>query len=133
MGAEVSPHPAREMEKPMSDKCPDCGVSPGEEHQSGCDVERCSVCKGQWISCGHEEHDSSLSKWMGEWPGVAECRERGWYAVHRPDLGACVPGTGNWWPCTKDYPDASEDLNRWTYFNQTGHDLFADAPTLKEN
>lgn len=114
-------------------KCPDCQVAPGQEHQSGCDVERCSVCKGQWLSCGHEEHDPSLSKWTGEWPGIAECRDRGWYAVHRPDLGACVPCTGNWWPCTKDYPDAREDLNRLSYFNQTGRDLFADTPVLGRN
>lgn len=116
-------------------KCPDCGAKPGETHASGCDVERCSVCEGQWISCGHDGHDPEKSKWSGEWPGVTECRERGWYAVHRPDLGSATPGknTGCWWPCTQDFPDAVEDLNRLAYFQQTGVDQFKDAPVLRRD
>jgi hypothetical protein len=41
-----------------------------------------------------------------------------------------VPRTGNWWPCTKDYPDAQEDLNRWTIFTMTGSDPFANVHRL---
>lgn len=41
--------------------------------------------------------------WPGEWPGVAECREFGWYAKFT-DRG--------WERCGKDTPGASEDLNR---------------------
>lgn len=53
-------------------KCPDCGVIPGNKHNSGCDVEICSVCGWQWISCGHKKHDPSFARWTGIWPGKLE-------------------------------------------------------------
>jgi hypothetical protein len=63
---------------------------------------------------GCEEHDPVLSAWGGEYPGVAECRMRGWYAV-------LVPGRG-WRPCAPDIDGAHEDLNRLAVFQQTGVD-----------
>lgn len=114
----------------MSDKCPDCGVDPGQEHQGGCDVERCSVCKGQWISCGHEGHDPAQAKWTGEWPGVSECRERGFYCVERHD--ARHPIGGCFWPCTKNHPGAIEDLNRLAYYHALGYDKYEGTPLLGE-
>lgn len=110
--------------------CPDCHVAPGETHVSGCDVERCSSCHGQWIGCDCEDHDPKASAWTGEWPGVVECRERGWYSVFLPERGECVRHMGAWWPCTADYPDAGEDLNRWTVFIMSGTDPFKDCPVL---
>ena len=88
--------------------CPDCGVKPGEVHQPYCDVERCSVCCGQYISCGCEKHNPEESCWTGEWPGVLECRELGWYSK-------MVPGKG-WVECCADDSEATEDINRWTIY-----------------
>lgn len=53
-------------------KCPDCGADPGQVHADGCDVERCSVCGDQRISCGCAGHDRQFARWTGIWPGVAE-------------------------------------------------------------
>jgi hypothetical protein len=54
--------------------CPDCAAKPGFTHDSGCDVEFCSVCGGQWIGCGHKNHDPKLAFWTGFWPGKETVR-----------------------------------------------------------
>lgn len=59
--------------------CPDCGVKPGQPHEEGCDVERCSSCGGQrlsdWNHC--EDHDPLFSRWTGIWPGELEAQYLG--------------------------------------------------------
>ena len=50
------------------DNCPDCGERIGEKHLDGCDVEECTVCKGQRLQCDCENQDKELIKWTGEWP-----------------------------------------------------------------
>jgi hypothetical protein len=90
------------------ESCNDCGVAVDEYHQDGCDVERCPVCGGQYISCDCDydcnESPEKRIKWNGEWPGKKECREFGWYSKF-------VEGKG-WVKCPKEDPKATEDLNR---------------------
>ena len=88
----------------LARNCPDCGVAPGEQHLDGCDVECCPECGGQYISCGCEDEPEQRLPWTGEWPGVVECREFGWYSK-------MIPGRG-WVPCEKHEPGSHENLNR---------------------
>ena len=53
--------------------CPDCGAKPGEKHTSpDCDVQRCSVCGGQFFVCQCKGHDPAFARWTGFWPGKLE-------------------------------------------------------------
>ncbi len=98
---------------PRGKGCPDCGVGVGDTHFDGCDVERCPGCGGQLLMCGldctpddkeQERLWEKRSVWTGLWPGVAECREFGWYSYFTQESG--------WVQTTKDDPRASENLNR---------------------
>ncbi|MFI5296457.1 MAG: hypothetical protein ACHREM_00045 [Polyangiales bacterium] len=104
----------------IRERCPDCQVAIGQPHFDGCDVERCSACLGQRLQCACLNHDPKKSAWTGEWPGVAECRERGWYSFLIPREPGALAGT--WVACGPDAPGATHDLNRLAYFQQTGKD-----------
>jgi Zn-finger nucleic acid-binding protein len=49
--------------------------------------------------------DARRIPWTGEWPGVTEAREFGWYCRRNPDR----PG---YLACAPDHPQALPDLNR---------------------
>ena len=61
--------------------CHDCGVKPGERHQEGCDVARCTSCKGQRLSCDCEDGEPEI--WTGIWPGYKECYEKKLICFHK--------------------------------------------------
>jgi hypothetical protein len=75
--------------------CGDCGARPGELHKRGCDVEPCPGCGGQYAWCDRRHrHKYPRIPWTGEFPGVAECREFGWYVLPDDDrevIGLLVP------------------------------------------
>ena len=69
--------------------CHDCDARPGQPHQSGCDVERCSVCGLQLIGCTSSVgHDKLFARWTGIWPGLAEVQALGiaFNEFHRQEL-----------------------------------------------
>ena len=69
-----------EVEIPSN--CPDCVAEPGRPHSGGCDIERCSVCGYQYLSCDctdeeRKGHDPLFSRWTGFWPGSLEAKSLG--------------------------------------------------------
>jgi len=62
--------------------CPDCACGIGEEHSENCDVQRCSGCGGQRLSCfcgedgKKDKHDFSKTTWSGFWPGIKEAAKQ---------------------------------------------------------
>lgn len=52
-----------------SETCPDCGCMNGRPHRDDCDIERCSICGMQRVTCGGcDGHDPMESAWIGTFP-----------------------------------------------------------------
>lgn len=75
----------------LQPKCPDCGTGIGEPHVNNCDVERCSFCGGQRITCECEGHDPKASAWSGKWPEAKSTED--YPNVHGERL---LAGSGDW-------------------------------------
>lgn len=90
--------------KQYRELCPDCGVKVGYCHKLNCDVERCSVCGLQKLSCDCKWHKRGKSRWTGYWPYVLECANLGWF---------CKFENRKWVDVTIDDPDAIANLNRY--------------------
>ena len=100
---------------PPPKHCPDCGAKPGELHAEGCDIERCPECGFQRISCECAEESHPRIPWTGEWYGVAECQELGFYCRY-DDV------TGCWIECAATDMHAAPDFTRLyaeCYWNAT--------------
>jgi len=60
--------PKRDKNFWKGEPCPDCGVKPGKPHKTNCDIEQCSICKKQRLSCGcKKKHDKYKARWQGKW------------------------------------------------------------------
>ena len=119
--------------------CPDCGAKPGENHQSGCDVERCVLCGGQQISCNCVYEVNGIDQEFLEerHPGIhgSGPTERMYCRLDDriDEYGGRLPWTGEWpgtdearefgwyckwvdgggWvPCSEDDPNAQPNLNK---------------------
>ena len=63
-----------ETEESSDRICPDCAVKPGQSHEWGCDVARCTKCGGQRLQCDCELEKEEV--WDGMWPGSKDCYEQ---------------------------------------------------------
>jgi hypothetical protein len=90
------------------ENCYDCGVAPGRRHLDGCDIERCTDCEGQRLSCGCPDHGDYQKEIH---TGVAWERTR---LIAEENNLFSKWDKGQWVKCDKDDEGAVHDLNAAT-------------------
>lgn len=95
--------------------CHDCGCKVGENHQPGCDTERCPKCKGQLISCdcfrigdnGRFDEKAYQKAGPEKWSGIMYEEAHKYCEEHEL---FCYLDNG-WVKCDRNHPQASHNLN----------------------
>lgn len=106
------------------EKCYECRVSVGALHKLGCDIERCSCCHGQLVSCGcmeveHpgwiEDEDEDGVFWRPpdnireRWSGILYEEEQ--EVAIRDRMFVRFGGIGiGWIPCKHSHPEAKPSV-----------------------
>ncbi|MEU7158537.1 YgjP-like metallopeptidase domain-containing protein [Streptomyces chrestomyceticus] len=98
---DLTRHPLPITQPAPTGACSACSAAPGTLHADHCDIARCALTGRQRGTC----HPANVCNtiWTGQYPGVAECAEYGFYYRHGPN---------GYEPCNADAPDAHHDLNR---------------------
>jgi len=92
----------------LREHCPDCGVTIGEFHHEGCDIEPCPLCGLQYDGCDckpSEVYAAERVRFAGYCAGEAECVEYGMFIKLLPDKSGHVS-------CSADDDGAYLDYNR---------------------
>jgi hypothetical protein len=84
--------------------CHDCGTSLGMQHVDGCDVEACTECGLQRISCGCDSDSRETWSGLHHERIMRICEEQNLYTKWSSGEG--------WVPAEKGDPESTHDLNR---------------------
>ncbi|MBR7830615.1 hypothetical protein KDK95_30215 [Actinospica sp. MGRD01-02] len=117
--SRASQHSSSQGRLPDSDKpeaetamptCPKCPAGVGDLHADWCTIAWCATDGRQrygrcdvFHGCHHDPRYDCRTAWTGLYPGFAECRALGWFAVLTPE---------GWIPVSPGTSGAIEDLNR---------------------
>lgn len=103
--------------------CHDCNATAGQPHHPGCDMERCPICNGQFISCEHLKTATLSIK------PIYDPFKAPWRYERRMGYGITIIGKGGTWIAeTQDTALARVDPTK-ALFRAS---LIASAPDLLE-